>query len=60
MYVGIAVHKPYSLLDTIFNNSFHFGPPGKYLYLSPKNRLSVAGFAGRIDIFLEVQNERYS
>ena len=41
-YVGIEVHKQYRLLDTIFNNCiFHFGPPGKYLYLSLKNRLSV-------------------
>ena len=33
-------HKQSSLLDTIFNYIFHFGAPGKYLYLSPQNRLS--------------------
>ena len=31
MYVGIAVHKQYSLLDAIANYIFHFGPSGKYL-----------------------------
>ena len=34
-------HKQYSLLDTIFNYIFYLGPPGKYLYLSPKNPLHV-------------------
>ena len=67
--MGIAGHKQYSLLDTIFNYIFHFGPPGKYLYLSHKHRLSVGrrsrprivGFLDLfIDMFLEVQNERYS
>ena len=62
MYVGIVVHKQYSRLDTIFNNIFHFGPPGQYLQTSRETRLSVAGFAGRrivifwdlsIDVFLE-------
>ena len=31
VYLGIAVHKQYSLLDTPFNYIFHFGPPEKYL-----------------------------
>ena len=30
-----------SLLDTIFNYMFDFGPPGKYIHLSPQNQLSV-------------------
>ena len=34
-------HKQSSLLDTIFNYIFYFGAPGKYLYLSPQNPLSV-------------------
>ena len=34
-------HKQYSLLDTIFNYIFYFGPPGKHLYLSPQNPLLV-------------------
>ena len=44
-----------------------YGPPGKYLYLSSKNRLPVGrrsrlvGFLDLfINIFLEVQNEKYS
>ena len=67
--MGIAVHKQYGLLDTIFSYIFQFGPPGKYLYLSPKNRLSM-GRRSRprivdflylfIDMFLEVQDEKYS
>ena len=31
-------HKQYILVDTIFNYRFHFGLPGKCLYLSPQNR----------------------
>ena len=34
-------HKQSSILDTIFNYIFYFGAPGKYLYLSPENPLSV-------------------
>jgi len=30
-------HKQYILVDTIFNYIFHFGIPGTYLYLSPRN-----------------------
>ena len=30
-------HKQYILVDTIFNYRFHFGLPGKCLYLSPQN-----------------------
>ena len=33
--------EQHSLLDTIFDNIFDFGPPGKYLYLSPQNLLHV-------------------
>ncbi len=29
--------KQYILVDTIFNYRFHFGLPGKCLYLSPQN-----------------------
>ena len=36
MYVGIAVHEQYSLLDTMFDYICHFGPLGTYLYLSSK------------------------
>ena len=69
MYMGISVHEQCSLLDAIFNYILYFGPPGKYLYLSTKNPLSV-GRRSRpriveflylfIDIFLEVQNTKYS
>ena len=31
----------YSRLDTIFNYIIYFGPSGKYVYLSPKHRLSI-------------------
>ena len=69
IYVGIAVHKQYSLLDTIFNHNFHLGPPGKYPYLTITNRLPmgrrsrprIVGFLYFvIDIFLEVQDEKCS
>ena len=40
-YTRNEAHKQYSLLDTIFNYIFCLGPPGKYLYLSPKNPLHV-------------------
>ena len=33
--------EQHSLLDTIFDYIFYFGPPGKYLYLSPQNPLHV-------------------
>ena len=33
--------EQYSLLDTIFDYIFYFGPPGKYLYSSPQNPLHV-------------------
>ena len=33
--------EQHSLLDTIFDYIFSFGPPGKYLYLSPQNLLHV-------------------
>ena len=69
LYVGVSVHKQYSLLDTLFNYMFYFGPPGTYLYLSPqpplpigqRSRPTVVGFLDLfIDIFLEVQNKTYS
>ena len=62
-------HKQYSLVDTIFNYIFHFGPLGKLLYKIKKTYYMSVGFAGRhvvdfedlsIDVFLEVQNKRYS
>jgi hypothetical protein len=55
--------KQYSLLGTIFNYIFYFGPPGK---ITKKIRKSTAGqhLVGlgdlSIDVFQEVQNERYS
>ena len=33
--------EQHSLLDTIFDYIFDFGPPGKYLYLSPRTLLHV-------------------
>ena len=30
-YTVNEAHKQYSLLDTIFNYIFYFGPPGKHL-----------------------------
>ena len=44
--LGISVHKQSSLLDTIFKYMFYVGPPGKYLSLSVKIRLSIYGEAG--------------
>ena len=35
------VQEQHSLLDTIFDYIFYFGPPGKYLCLSPQNLLHV-------------------
>ena len=58
-----------SLLDTIFDYIFYFGPPGKYLYLSPQNLLHVGRRSQPTcstfsllfySSFLEVQNKRYS
>ena len=40
-YTTNETHKQYSLLDTIFSYIFHFGPPGKHLYLSHPNLLHV-------------------
>ena len=57
------------LVHTIFNCIFDFGPPGTHLQKSQENYYMSAGFAGRhvvgfwdlsIDVFLEVQNQRYS
>ena len=31
MYIKIEAQEHYSLIDTIFNYIFDFGPPGKYL-----------------------------
>ena len=68
IYIRIEAQELSSIIDTICNYIFHFGPPGKYLWTSRENRLSAAGFAGRrivdfwdlrIDIFLEVQNQKY-
>ena len=39
--IKFEAQEQYSLIDTIFNYIFDFGPPGKYLYLSPQNPLSV-------------------
>ena len=41
IYIKIEAQEQYSLIDTIVYYTFDFGPPGKYLYLSPKNPLSV-------------------
>ena len=62
-------HKQYIQIDIIFNYMFHFGLPGKCLYLNPQTHLSGAGGVGARkvyfpdfskDIFLEVQNETCS
>ena len=67
--MGISVHEQCSLLDTIFNYILYFGPPGKYLYLSTKDRLSVGQWSRSqiveflyffTGIFLKVQNIKYS
>ena len=34
-------HKQYSLIDTILNYVFYFGPPGQHLYSSPQNPVRV-------------------
>ena len=58
--------KQYSLLHTMFDYVFYCGPPGKHLYSSPPNQLHVGqlhviGVLDLfIDVFLEVQNEKYS
>ena len=31
IYIEIEAQEQYSLIDTIFNYIFDFGPPGKYL-----------------------------
>ena len=41
IYIEMEAQEQHSLIDTIFNYIFHFGPPGKYLYLRPQNPLSV-------------------
>ena len=62
-------HKEYSLLDTISNYIFYFGPPGKHLQTSQENLLHVGRLRGRhvvgfgklsIVFVLEVQDKRYS
>jgi len=61
--------KQYILVDTIFNYRFHFGLPGKHLYLSPqhapfcrrRSRCQKGVFPDfSKDMFLEVQNETCS
>ena len=37
-------HEEYSLLDTIFNYIFDFGPSEKHQYLSPHAGRHVVGF----------------
>ena len=57
-YTMNEAHKQYSILDTILNYIFHFGPPGNIYTPVPKtySRFSFVF----IDAFLEVQNKRYS
>ena len=43
IYMKIEAQEQYSLIDTLFDYIFDFGPPGKYLYLSPQNPLSAEG-----------------
>ena len=67
IYIEIEAQEQYSLLDTIFNYIFGFGPPGKYLWTSRENRLSLGRLRRimdfwdlSIDISLEVQNQTYN
>ena len=57
--------EQHSLLDTIFDYIFYFGPPGKYLLKTPKRTTCRPASRSRfsslfINIFLEIQNKRYS
>jgi len=61
--------EQYILVDTIFNYSFHFGPPENVFKQIPKIHLFGAGSAGakkmcfedlNTEMFLEVQNETCS
>ena len=68
-YTINETHKQYSYY-TIFNYTFHFGPPGKHLYLSPETNATSHSVELAdmwcfpdfiIDVFyLGVQNRRYS
>ena len=40
-YIKIEAQEQYSLIDTICNYIFDFGPPGKYLQNSREYRLSI-------------------
>ena len=47
--------KQYILVDTIFNYRFHFGLPGKYLYLSRQNTpLCLRRSRRQKDVFSEL------
>ena len=61
--------EQHSQLDTIFDNIFICEPPGTYLFKVLKTYYMLAGETGQhvvgfldifIDIFLEIQNKRYS
>ena len=41
LFTRNEAQEQHSLLDTIFDYIFDFGPPGKYLYVSPQNLLYV-------------------
>ena len=67
--MGIAVHEQYSLLDTIFNYMFILDLQENIYKKVKKTYYVSADEAGRcvvlfedlsIDVFLEVQNEKYS
>ena len=69
LFTRNEAQEQHSLLDTIFDYIFDFGPPGKYQYKIKTTYYTAGGFACRhlvgsgdlsIDIFLEVQNQRYS
>ena len=47
-------HKQYSLLDTISNYTFYFGPPGTHL----SGRHVVGSGDLSTDVFLEVNNKQ--
>ena len=69
MYGINEAHKQYSLLDTIVNYILFFDLQEHINEKVKKTYYMSAGFAGRhvvglgnlsIDVFLEVQNKRYS
>ena len=60
-YVRNHSHKQSSILDTISNYMFYFGPAGTYLHLSPQTHYPLLSGRGIVvflyfvkDVFLEI------